>query len=1201
MRKNLIVLFTLISAWLFASCANFLSPVMTGPDTDKTGQKGMSIVRVTVSHDGSLPKDLADSMFSDNTDSKSAFPSFEETNYDLVVRAVCTSETRPVINATNGNTSPSVPNGKVYEIAVPQGGIWKIEAFYKTKGENPVTVFSAEEGNIEITEITPVINCNLILQPYAQAGKTGTVSLPVKIVPASIKSMKAEWKHYKSNESVKTRRYIPESGELVFDMKESADASDPESGIYSVDFSFWSETNGGVLLYKCTEIINVFDSMCTDTWVKQYSMDPSYGDPHFAEEGIVVKMKISADCLSKFQLTNIFVGKTKPEGGPDYFKDPSDSNIGTYTEPLKTLQRAVNIINTQNDGETEYTIYLMDDYTATGAEGEFTIPQMESEETLVVIKPTKKLLLNITGYGTKKTIDANNKGRVIFWNSNLYGNSKITLKNLKITNGKTSQNTYKDGAGIYMAYGTMVLDNVDIIDNIIEDSEIARKGAGIYSISANLTIKSGIISGNQNNSIGGDGGGIASTGTGSLILGDSSAGYDVIIGTTSVYTKPNTAFSSGGGVYVSGNGVIYHSVTMNTDCIVGKENVISGEITEESCSNVANRGAGCYLASSNVELKGGYVCNGRVKPNGFLEGKGTGIFAGIYINISDSFFVAKNNDIYLDQYGSTPAIPSYVNTDNVLTPPAANGNITAVLSPRNAATDAIVIRGTSSGSNLKYFDVNPDTFAIIPGTDSGNPVGKLMGVAWVCNESADFGTGTDDETADGTKQHPYKSINYALTHTTAKTLLVSGTQTIFSSCPKIVVSSTTTVEKIIGYDTGGVCIKRMGRDAYSLLENNKSGLILENIVFDGNKGSYIPGTDVPAGLDLKSSTTLTDCKIINCKNVSGSSGNGYGTVRCSADVTFNNCLIGGSVENSNSARYSGGIYINNGAKVVLNKTEVSYCEATETSAITGGGINVSSADCTLELKGGSAVTGSLTKDTMILNQGTCTVEDATVNEIDNKGTVAVKGNTKNCYVLMRTDSTTTVSGKVTNLIVSCGTRKLVTVNNTLDSGSSITLKPDVFPTKSMTATIVKGSGLAGSYRYFKVDSSSPDNPNQDFSYQVNAQGQLEVYKVGNGDVMEKYTTGYPRMARLLIQNNNARDPNYFAYSSSGLPSGQLSGDWKLPTKDEAATYISNGWLPDKAMLVMDGSNLRIRDVAGTIYGVNSSFAGAFQYWTIRTW
>lgn len=1195
MRKNLIVLFTLISAWLFASCANFFAPVMTGPDTDKSGQKGMSIVRVTVSHDGSLPKDLADSMFSDNTDSKSAFPSFKETNYDLVVRAVCTSETRPVINATNGNTSPSVPNGKVYEIAVPQGGIWKIEAFYKTKGENPVTVFSAEEGDIEITEITPVINCNLVLQPYAAAGKKGTVSLPVKIDSTSVRSMKVEWKPYKSNETVKTRRYapIPDSRELVFNMKESDEASDPESGIYSVDFSFWSERNGGVLLYKCTEIINVFDSMCTDTWVKQYSIDSPFGDPHFAGEDSIVKMKISSDCLSKFQLTNIFVGKTKPEGGPDYFIDPSDSNIGTYTEPLKTLQKAINIINTQNDGVTEYTIYLMDDYTATGASGEFDVPRIGTSgygNTLVVIQPTKKLLLNITGYGTKKAIDANNKGRVMLCYLGTSNDSKITLKNLKITNGKTGQAVGSHGAGIYLSGIDMVLDNVDIIDNEIS-SGTNQHGAGIYSSSANLTIKSGIISGNQNNSSGGNGGGIYTSGLGSLVLGDSYAGYDVIIGTTSVYTKPNTAFSSGGGVYVSGNGVIYHSVTMNTDCIVGKENVISGEITEESCSNVANRGAGCYLASSNVELKGGYVCNGRVKPNGSLEGKGTGIFAGIYINISDSFFVAKNNDIYLDQYGS--ANPSYVNTDSLLTPPSLNGNITAVLTPRTPATDAIVIRGTSSGSNLKYFDVNPDTFAIIPGTESGNPVGKLMGVAWVCNESADFGTGTDDETADGTKQHPYKSINYALTHTTAKTLLVSGTQPLFYDYPTvrgITVPSDTTVEKILGYDTGGTSIERTGKGVGSLLVNNKAGLVLENFVFDGNKTLLGRTTQPePIGLDLANTTILVNCKIINC-----SSEGSEGTVKCSADVTFNNCLIGGSVENSNMARYGGGIYVCANAIVTLNKTEVSYCTAKESPYYSGIYILK---DGKAVLTGGSKITGTVsTADTIVYNQGTCIIEDAYVKKFYNNKDAVVDGNTQYCYVLVGYNSKISVSGTVKDLHIKHNTQYPVQVDTTLGATSEIELTPNSYPDTQNPATVIRGSGIASSCKYFKIPA------NEGITYDVEPNGKLKAVNADGGDVMDRYNSGYPRMARLLIQNNNSMNPNYFVYSSRGLPSGQLTGNWLIPTKEQAATYINSGYLPDNvAMLVMDGSNLKIRDESGTLYGVNSSFAGSFQYWQIRTW
>ena len=159
----------------------------------------------------------------------------------------------------------------------------------------------------------------------------------------------------------------------------------------------------------------------------------------------------------------------------------SDSNYGSATDPVKSMEKALEKIYAANDGTRRYTIYVQADYESSHASS--------SGSSLINITPSKTLNLTIKSVDGKiHTINANGKKGVIQI-APTNGTLQLTVENLIITGG---QAVY--GGGLYVKGGIVTIQGSTTISNNTATSE----GGGICLEKGEITVKSGVtIKGNS--------------------------------------------------------------------------------------------------------------------------------------------------------------------------------------------------------------------------------------------------------------------------------------------------------------------------------------------------------------------------------------------------------------------------------------------------------------------------------------------------------------------------------------------------------------------------------------------------------------------------------------------------------------------------------------------------------------------------------
>lgn len=276
----------------------------------------------------------------------------------------------------------------------------------------------------------------------------------------------------------------------------------------------------------------------------------------------------------------------------------SSTNKGYLSEPVDTVQNAVNLAISQNDN-TSFEIILLD-----GHEDESTEAYDSSSNFAYVnIDPDNALTLKIKGqapgFTTPVKIEASRtesaQGRVLFVGSR----ANVTLENIEITGGNLTSISNKNGGGIYNA-GTLV------IDGCIVDVNKAINGGGIYNAKS-LTVKSGEISWNNAS----NGAGIYNNNS-ALKLGDESETDN-----SKVRINQNTSEDFGAGLYIA-----YSDSTNPINTVT----INAVEITENK-SNYAN--AGICIVSSTVTMN-----NGIISKNKATGGAG----GGVSVDASSKFY-----------------------------------------------------------------------------------------------------------------------------------------------------------------------------------------------------------------------------------------------------------------------------------------------------------------------------------------------------------------------------------------------------------------------------------------------------------------------------------------------------------------------------------------------------------------------------------
>ena len=310
-----------------------------------------------------------------------------------------------------GDTKSAEVVNKDFEIELPPGK-WTVKAQGKKSDD---VIIESESCQIEL----PAENTNvkLVLKPTQSDTEKGTFKFSFGMNYNKVSGMKYTYKKHGATES--------QSAIIV-------NFSDPinielSSGVYTFRFDFYSDRDCiDELLYSFTEVVNIFDGLTTDTWI---------GAGEYIKEGEIC---ITDNMISQFISTTVYVSN-----------DGNDSNLGTFFEPVKTIQNAVNKVIAMNvvtnsSEENPYKILLLSDIISDDS--------FESNNNaLVNIDPSSPsenpLYLTISKCGDgNATINANrtdsNIGRVMY----IGENANVTLKNLTIKGGYLLG---ANGGGIY--------------------------------------------------------------------------------------------------------------------------------------------------------------------------------------------------------------------------------------------------------------------------------------------------------------------------------------------------------------------------------------------------------------------------------------------------------------------------------------------------------------------------------------------------------------------------------------------------------------------------------------------------------------------------------------------------------------------------------------------------------------------------------
>lgn len=548
--RHLITLSFLAISTLFVVSCNFSDDSDDSKNTAR--QENTVTIHGTFTLQGAVPSSLR------STASRSAVPSLPE-GVSFSVTAKSAKE--------KTMTASYISSDGQFEIKLTQGK-WTLSAEIKKDG---TTILSGKSDEISITAEKPIDDeIFIIVKPDSSTG-SGTVNLPINIEETGgIKTAQISWQDSSGTTGTQTLDFSSNPS-AVFTMGGTA----VFSGAYTAIFQFYSsEADGKQLLYQCTETINVCSNLCTDSWIK----NGTTSSPWLTESDGKATFTVTKSLVEKFSQTSFFVQGTGKTYTPK--TSASDTNNGTYFDPLSTVQKAVDKIVQVNDGSTEYSIFI---------DGTVTAPDdFDSSATLnfIKIEPQKKLKLKIASLSsTQAVINANKKAGVIY----VIGRSEtekttLVLQNVCITDGKTQSDGV--GGGLKAQYaditlkagtviGTKLHPDKNGISSIASSStygNYAAKGGGIYLNGCMLTIENDVYI-CQNYSAN-EGGGIAAEGNSKINATGGIIGFNMA--------------SSGGGIYIDGGSC---ELTACTVCL----------------NETSNNGAGIYATTTKLTLNAGTV------------------------------------------------------------------------------------------------------------------------------------------------------------------------------------------------------------------------------------------------------------------------------------------------------------------------------------------------------------------------------------------------------------------------------------------------------------------------------------------------------------------------------------------------------------------------------------------------------------------
>lgn len=496
MKKKFFTLFSatlvILALALLSSCSGITSP--SEPEAATVHQaEGLSL-RGTFSMANATAEPSLNSS-SQGQSQRNAIPTIGTLTYS--VKAY-----RPSDGATKWADVNQAQKSYVFNNTL-SAGTWQITAYAK---QDDITILQSETTTITLSKDRPDASANLALAPSTEG--RGNIALTVSWASGTGIS----WVTYNCP------AFSPgENQGSGYENSYTLSDSNVATGIYPITISFYKSRESTIPLYSCTEYIAVYPELTTNQWTKSTA-------PHISSSG---QFLVTADCVKTFVYRSVYLSSS----------GDNDTANGTSERPYKTVEAAMarltELANTSIHSISETTPWELH------VVGTIKATSIAPSSKAFIDVPSSITYLKIVGEGSGATIDANEKGRVLY----VANGANVTIQNITLQKGKvTGDGNY--GGGVFVKSGG----SFTIKSGSITGCSSYR-GGGIYTENI-VKIEGGTISGNSADT---NGGGlfVLSSGkvsiTGGTITGNSASNNanNILIGncnSTSSFPDGNDSF-----------------------------------------------------------------------------------------------------------------------------------------------------------------------------------------------------------------------------------------------------------------------------------------------------------------------------------------------------------------------------------------------------------------------------------------------------------------------------------------------------------------------------------------------------------------------------------------------------------------------------------------------------------------------------------
>lgn len=335
-------------------------------------------------------------------------------------------------------------------------GTWQITAYAK---QDDTTILQSETTSITLSKDRPDASANLALAPSTEG--SGDIDLSINWDS----NTKIGWVQYNCPALSPSENSTTGSGNSF-----TLAANNVATGIYPLTISFYINNSSSTPLYSCTEYIAVYQELTTDTWTKSTA-------PHISSSG---QFLVTADCVKTFVYRSVYLSSN----GND-----TTAN-GTSERPYKTAEAAMarltELASTSIHSISEATPWELH------VVGTIKASSIAANSKAFIDVPGSISFLKIVGEGSGATLDANEKGRVLY----VANGANVTIKDITLQKGKVTEN---GGGGVYVSSGgTFTMES----GTITSCTSSSSSGGGIYA-EGTVKITDGTISSNSANLYGG--------------------------------------------------------------------------------------------------------------------------------------------------------------------------------------------------------------------------------------------------------------------------------------------------------------------------------------------------------------------------------------------------------------------------------------------------------------------------------------------------------------------------------------------------------------------------------------------------------------------------------------------------------------------------------------------------------------------------